>query len=158
VDLSFGYGALGSLPRIRDCRARRASSYGRTGGNADFVQMAPGEAKLFAELPGAGVVRHLWFDGGSNEEHGHRRSTPQSWKIWDVSTRNGGVRILRRPSRGRLVAPRSACLATAALVNGRLPTSGEQVFRAAVTPGRPGRRRPSSRQERWDATAWRLVG
>jgi hypothetical protein len=73
VDLTLGYGALGSLARIRDCRARRASSYDRSGGNADFVTIAPGETLEFACLNGAGIVRHLWFGGGSNEEHYHRK-------------------------------------------------------------------------------------
>ncbi len=44
MDLSVGYGALGSLPRLRDRRVRRASSYDRSGGNADYVLVQPGEA------------------------------------------------------------------------------------------------------------------
>ena len=27
MDLSFGYGVLGNLPKIRNCRVRRVSSY-----------------------------------------------------------------------------------------------------------------------------------
>jgi D-arabinan exo alpha-(1,3)/(1,5)-arabinofuranosidase (non-reducing end) len=69
MDFRIGYSSLGSLPRIRDCRARRASSYDRSGGNADYVRIAPGETKVFAELPGAGIVRHLWFGGGGGEDH-----------------------------------------------------------------------------------------
>jgi hypothetical protein len=85
MDLPIGYGALGSLPRIRDCRARRASSYDRSGGNADFIRVAPGETKAFAELPGAGIVRHIWLGGGSNEEHYHRKLLIRIY--WDGENR-----------------------------------------------------------------------
>ncbi|MBN1943564.1 MAG: DUF2961 domain-containing protein [Phycisphaerae bacterium] len=73
MDMQFGYGALGSLPRIRDCRACRESSYDRSGGNADWIIVKPGETKCFAQMSGAGVVRHIWFGGGSPEEHYHRK-------------------------------------------------------------------------------------
>lgn len=73
MDLSSGYGALGSLPTLRNCRARRASSYDRSGGNADYVLVQPGETKCFVQLPGAGVIRHLWFGGGADEAHYHRK-------------------------------------------------------------------------------------
>ena len=73
MDLSFGYGSLGSLPELRNCRVRRASSYDRSGGNADYVPIQPGEAKCFARLSGAGVIRHIWFGGGADEAHYHRR-------------------------------------------------------------------------------------
>jgi len=73
MDLSFGYGALGSLPRLRHCRVRRASSYDRSGGNADYIFVQPGETKCFAQLPGAGVIRHIWFGGGADEAYYHRK-------------------------------------------------------------------------------------
>jgi len=73
MDLSFGYGALGSLPRLRNCRVRRASSYDRSGGNADYIFVKPGETKCFAQLLGAGVIRHIWFGGGADEACYHRR-------------------------------------------------------------------------------------
>lgn len=72
MDLERG-GALGSLPRLRDHRARRASSFDRSGGNADWVDVQPGEILTFAELSGAGIVRHIWFGGGSDEAHYHRK-------------------------------------------------------------------------------------
>jgi hypothetical protein len=73
MDLSFGYGALGSLPKLRSCRVRRASSYDRSGGNADYMVIGPGETRRFAQLSGAGVIRHIWFGGGCNESHYHRK-------------------------------------------------------------------------------------
>jgi len=73
VGLSFGYGALGSLPKIRNCRVRRASSFDRSGGNADYILIPPGETKCFAQLSGAGVIRHIWLGGGADEAHYHRK-------------------------------------------------------------------------------------
>lgn len=73
MDLLFGCGALGSLPWLRSCRVRRASSYDRSGGNADHVVVQPGETKVFAQLSGSGVIRHIWFGGGADEAHYHRR-------------------------------------------------------------------------------------
>ncbi len=73
MELAFGYGALGSLPKLRKCRARRASSYDSSGGNADYMLIQPGETKCFAQLPGAGVIRHIWFGGGADEVYYHRR-------------------------------------------------------------------------------------
>jgi hypothetical protein len=72
MDLRFGYGAVGSLPKLRKCRMRRASSYDRSGGNADYVAIDPGETKHFADLNGAGIVRHIWFGGGADEDAYHR--------------------------------------------------------------------------------------
>lgn len=73
MDLSFGYGALGSLPKLRTTRLRRLSSYDRSGGNADYILVHPGETLRFARMPGAGLVRHIWFGGGANEAHYHRK-------------------------------------------------------------------------------------
>jgi len=73
MDLMFGYGSLGSLPKIRDCRVRRASSYDRSGGNADYILIHPSETQCFTELTGAGIIRHIWFGGGAEEAHYHRK-------------------------------------------------------------------------------------
>lgn len=58
------YGSYGSslrdLPRLRSHRRKRASSWDRTGGNADFVTLRPGETVTLAEIDGAGSVNHLW--------------------------------------------------------------------------------------------------
>jgi hypothetical protein len=52
--------ALGNLPRLRDYRSKRASSWDRTGGNKDFFLIEAGERKTFAELSGPGCVKHIW--------------------------------------------------------------------------------------------------
>jgi len=81
MNTAFGYGALGSLPRIRDCRVRRESSYDRSGGNADYVLVEAKQTRLFAQLRGAGIVRHIWFGGGADEPHYHRKVLLRM--LWD---------------------------------------------------------------------------
>jgi hypothetical protein len=49
------------LARLRPgVRRRRASTWDRTGGNADFVTLAPGQTVVLAEESGAGQLTHLW--------------------------------------------------------------------------------------------------
>lgn len=49
-------------------RARRASSYDVTGGNADSWSIAPGETKVLADLKGPGIISHIWFTVGSPDK------------------------------------------------------------------------------------------
>jgi hypothetical protein len=75
---------LSSLPRLRDYRRRRASSWDRTGGNADFWVLDPGETRLLAEIAGPGSIRHIWLTLASREEHYPRRSLLRMF--WDGET------------------------------------------------------------------------
>jgi len=59
--------SLGDLPRLRDCRRRRVSSWDVTGGNADFWRFAGGETKTIAEITGAGCIKHIWITIGGEE-------------------------------------------------------------------------------------------
>jgi hypothetical protein len=55
-------GPLELIPLLRKgVRTRRISSYDRTGGNADFIRIEAGERKTIAEIPGAGIVKHIWI-------------------------------------------------------------------------------------------------
>ncbi len=56
-----GFGSLANLARLRDFERRRVSSWDRSGGNRDFLPLAPGERSSFAELEGAGCIKHLWM-------------------------------------------------------------------------------------------------
>lgn len=60
----FETGPLAALPRLRDCRSRRVSSFDRTGGNRDWADIAPGERRTLAEIDGPGLIRHLWMTMG----------------------------------------------------------------------------------------------
>jgi hypothetical protein len=58
------YGDYGSslrdLPRLRDSKRRRASSWDRTGGNDDRLTIRPGETAVLAEIDGPGSINHIW--------------------------------------------------------------------------------------------------
>jgi hypothetical protein len=54
-------GLLGALAFQTPGRSRRASSFDRTGGNRDSVQVEPGATCKLLDVPGAGVVRHVWM-------------------------------------------------------------------------------------------------
>lgn len=62
------YGDYGSslrdLPRLRDTRRKRASSWDRTGGNEDWITIRPGETATLAEIAGAGDINHIWMAPG----------------------------------------------------------------------------------------------
>ena len=52
---------LGSLPEPHHYVLKRVSSYDRTGGNADYRQVAPGQTFTVLDEPGPGVITHIWF-------------------------------------------------------------------------------------------------
>jgi hypothetical protein len=60
-------GGLGDLARLRDYQNKRASSYDRSGGNADFVSLAPGQTVTLLEASEAGIITHIWFTIDSDE-------------------------------------------------------------------------------------------
>lgn len=63
--MTVGYGTFGSslrdLPRLRSHRRRRESSWDRTGGNADWFELAPGSTVTIADIAGAGSINHIWM-------------------------------------------------------------------------------------------------
>jgi D-arabinan exo alpha-(1,3)/(1,5)-arabinofuranosidase (non-reducing end) len=58
---------LGDLYRPRAGVSRRVSSYDRTGGNQDTVELKPGEKRPLADIAGSGVVRHIWMTINSQD-------------------------------------------------------------------------------------------
>jgi hypothetical protein len=46
---------------LRDSQSARASSFDRSGGNADARPIPPGETLEMADLSGAGCIRHIYF-------------------------------------------------------------------------------------------------
>ena len=51
---------LSSLPEAREYVQHRASSYDRSGGNADARTIAPGETLTLLDDAGPGVISHVW--------------------------------------------------------------------------------------------------
>ena len=60
---------LDDLPQPRDYVLKRASSYDRTGGNADFRQIAPGQTLTLLDAAGPGMVSHIWTTIASDDPH-----------------------------------------------------------------------------------------
>ncbi|WP_309121492.1 DUF2961 domain-containing protein [Paenibacillus sp.] len=55
-------GPLANIMQLQDkVKTKRISSYDRTGGNADFIRLAPGETVELAAIEGAGIVKHIWM-------------------------------------------------------------------------------------------------
>lgn len=54
-------GPLDTLFILRNSKTARISSYDRSGGNHDWIDIAPGETAVLAEIPGAGVIRRFYM-------------------------------------------------------------------------------------------------
>src|SRR5438477_3401757 len=59
---------FGSLAKLREYKNKRASSYDRTGANADFVAIEPGQTITLLDGAGPGIITHIWFTIDSEEE------------------------------------------------------------------------------------------
>jgi hypothetical protein len=60
---------LSDLPQLRDYVLKRASSYDRSGGNADYRQIAPGQTLTLLDAAGPGMVSHFWATIASDDPH-----------------------------------------------------------------------------------------
>ena len=58
---------LSDLPAARDYVQHRASSYDRSGANADYRSIAPGETLTLLDENGPGLVSHVWFTIASRD-------------------------------------------------------------------------------------------
>ena len=65
----MGGSSLRDLPRLRDCRRRRASSWDKTGGNRDYVEVPSGATEVIADIKGAGCITHLWTTLACDDEY-----------------------------------------------------------------------------------------
>jgi len=64
---------LAGLPLLRDYRSKRVSSFDPTGGNRDWVDVAPGKTRTVAAIAGAGCIRHIWMTMHFLEQDDHLR-------------------------------------------------------------------------------------
>src|SRR5271167_539679 len=60
---------LSSLPQPKDYIQKRASSYDRSGGNADYREIAAGETLTLLDAFGPGLISHLWITIASDDPH-----------------------------------------------------------------------------------------
>ena len=72
---------LGNLARFRDYKNKRASSYDRTGANADFIVLEPGETATLLNAAEPGIITHIWFTIDSDEEFHPKKLVLRAY--WD---------------------------------------------------------------------------
>ena len=53
--------SLDNLATLRQGTSKRISSFDRTGGNRDTINIGKDQTKDLAVIQGAGVIRHIWF-------------------------------------------------------------------------------------------------
>jgi hypothetical protein len=70
-----------AIARARDHVFRRASTTDPSGGNADYRPIPAGQSLTLADVRGPGVLTHLWFTLGDDEEYALRRLVLEIW--WD---------------------------------------------------------------------------
>lgn len=70
-----------ALARFRNYKARRSSSWDRSGGNADSVPVEVGQTATILDVKGAGVVTHIWFTIASQDQHHLKNLVLRAW--WD---------------------------------------------------------------------------
>ncbi|MCU0317136.1 MAG: DUF2961 domain-containing protein [Fimbriimonadaceae bacterium] len=66
-------GPLANIATLIDSKSKRYSSYDPTGGNRDCIQIPIGETVTLADIPGAGIIKHIWVTISSKDPH-HRRN------------------------------------------------------------------------------------
>ena len=57
----FPMTGLAGLPKLRDYKSKRVSSYDPSGGNRDWVQIGAGETRTIAQVAGPACIRHIWM-------------------------------------------------------------------------------------------------
>jgi Protein of unknown function (DUF2961) len=60
---------LSTVPQFHNYTQKRASSFDRSGGNADFRQIPPGETLIVLDESGPGNITHIWFTLADDEPH-----------------------------------------------------------------------------------------
>ncbi len=75
---------MARLTQAKDYVLRRASSYDRTGGNADYRTVAPGETLTLVDAAGPGVISHVWITIASPEAYHLKKLALRMY--WDGET------------------------------------------------------------------------
>jgi hypothetical protein len=72
------------LTQPQDYVLKRASSFDRSGGNADFGQIAPGKALTILDVDGPATITHLWITLSSPEAYHLKKLVLRMY--WDYET------------------------------------------------------------------------
>lgn len=73
--------SLLKLARLRSYKARRSSSWDRSGGNGDAVPVEAGQSATVLDVQGAGAITHLWFTINSRDPLHLKNLVMRAW--WD---------------------------------------------------------------------------
>ncbi|MBX3119291.1 MAG: DUF2961 domain-containing protein [Fimbriimonadaceae bacterium] len=65
----LGHTTLNGLPRLRDFRSNRASSFDPAGNNSDWWTFQPGEEKTIMASDIPGCIKHIWMTVGGGGPH-----------------------------------------------------------------------------------------
>lgn len=65
---------LDTLFFLNNCRTKRISSYDRSGGNHDWLDVPAGETGTVAEIEGSGIIRHIWCTHGVADASGGKEA------------------------------------------------------------------------------------
>lgn len=66
---------------LKDTKSKRISSYDKTGGNMDWIDIEPGENKTIADINESGIIRHMWMTLSSEENYHLRKINIRAY--WD---------------------------------------------------------------------------
>lgn len=80
----FGSSSLRDLPKLRDFKRRRWSSWDRTGANEDYTRIEKGETATIADIDGSGCVTHFWVTMACDAKHFLRKMLLRAF--WDGET------------------------------------------------------------------------
>ncbi len=81
--MTIGSSSLAQLARIRDFKSRRTSSYDRSGGNFDWVEVAPGKRHVLADVDGPACIKHIWCTHSlAHQREANRSIVLRMW--WDA--------------------------------------------------------------------------
>lgn len=70
--------SLDSLFVLNSCKSKRISSYDKSGGNHDWVDIPAGEEMPIADINGCGIIRHIWCTAWSDPGEGN----PEVEQLW----------------------------------------------------------------------------
>jgi hypothetical protein len=80
--MDIGNSTLSGLARLREgVRRERVSSWDHTGGNKDFITIAPDTSEPIAQIEGAGCIKHIWMTMSSSDAYYARKVLLRMW--WD---------------------------------------------------------------------------
>ena len=81
--MKLGKSSLDNIAKIRpnSVKRRRISSYDKTGGNIDWIDIKAGETVNLGEIIGAGCITHIWCTCMCFAKHSLRNAILRAY--WD---------------------------------------------------------------------------